>query len=257
HKEPCTSSGKSSTVAKLLSSINISSGKIYTNSGKSTRAVGINMTNSGNALEHFIPNNGGNGDGGNRGNGNGKNRENGNGNRNRNHGMNYRGFMPLARETIVGSNQFSSGKTLEARMWLHHEGLCTVRCGNYKKVGHLTRDCTAAVTSNTQRAAVGNKPGVICYECGRPGHFKKDCPKLRNQNRRNQTRNKTGNQTGGNEATTKAYVIGGGGTNHDSNVVTGMFLLNNSYASMLFDSSADRSFVSSTFSALLDVAPST
>ncbi|GKF00523.1 hypothetical protein Tco_0023873, partial [Tanacetum coccineum] len=52
-----TFSGKSSTVAKLLSSVNISSGKIYTNSGKSTLAVGMNMTNSGNALEHFIPNN--------------------------------------------------------------------------------------------------------------------------------------------------------------------------------------------------------
>ncbi|GJY83520.1 hypothetical protein Tco_0496896 [Tanacetum coccineum] len=49
--------GKSSTVAKLLRSVNISSGKIYTNSGKSTLAVGMNMTKSGNALEHFIPNN--------------------------------------------------------------------------------------------------------------------------------------------------------------------------------------------------------
>ncbi|GJV50896.1 putative reverse transcriptase domain-containing protein, partial [Tanacetum coccineum] len=51
--------------------------------------------------------------------------------------------------------------------------------------------------------------------------------------------------------------IRGGGSNPDSNVVTGTFLLNNCYASMLFDSGADRSFVSSTFSALLDVAPST
>ncbi|GJZ10492.1 putative reverse transcriptase domain-containing protein [Tanacetum coccineum] len=74
---------------------------------------------------------------------------------------------------------------------------------------------------------------------------------------RNKNGNKTGNQTGGNEATAKAYAIGGGGTNPDSNVVTGTFLLNNCYASMLFDSGADRSFVSSTFSALLDVAPST
>ncbi|GJT43999.1 putative reverse transcriptase domain-containing protein [Tanacetum coccineum] len=95
----------------------------------------------------------------------------------------------------------------------------------------------------------------------RPGHFRKDCPKLRNQNRGNKTGNKdgnkSGNQTGGNEATAKAYTIGGGGANPDSNVVTGRFLLNNRYAYMLFDSGADRSFVSSTFSALLDVAPST
>ncbi|GJV80790.1 putative reverse transcriptase domain-containing protein [Tanacetum coccineum] len=55
----------------------------------------------------------------------------------------------------------------------------------------------------------------------------------------------------------KLYAIGGGGTNPDSNVFTGTFLLNNCYASMLFDSGADRSFVSTTFSALLDVAPTT
>ncbi|GKF57619.1 putative reverse transcriptase domain-containing protein, partial [Tanacetum coccineum] len=88
--------------------------------------------------------------------------------------------------------------------------------------GHLTRDCTADVAPNTQRAAVGNQPGVICYECGRPEHFRKDCPKLRNQNHGNQTRNKSGNKTGGNEATVKAYAIRGG-TNPDSNVVTGTF----------------------------------
>ncbi|GJR12318.1 putative reverse transcriptase domain-containing protein [Tanacetum coccineum] len=40
-------------------------------------------------------------------------------------------------------------------------------------------------------------------------------------------------------------------------LVTGTFLLNDCYASMLFDSGVDRSFVSSNFSALLNVAPST
>nr|GFB76853.1 reverse transcriptase domain-containing protein [Tanacetum cinerariifolium] len=133
----------------------------------------------------------------------------------------------------------------------------TIRCGNCKKVGHQTRDCRVTVNPNTQVAAVGNQQGAVCYECGRPGHFRKDCLKLRNQNRGNQTRNNTGNKTGGNEVTARAYAIGGGGTNPDSNVVTGTFFLNNCYASMLFDSGADRSFVWTTFSALLDVAPST
>ncbi|GJY52166.1 putative reverse transcriptase domain-containing protein, partial [Tanacetum coccineum] len=108
---------------------------------------------------------------------------------------------------------------------------------------------------------VGGQNVARAYTAGKNEIKGKDCPKLRNQFRGNQTRNKngnkTGNQTGGNEATAKAYAIGGGGTNLDSNVVTGTFLLNNCYASMLFDSGADRSFVSSTFSALLDVAPST
>nr|GEW29961.1 putative reverse transcriptase domain-containing protein [Tanacetum cinerariifolium] len=49
----------------------------------------------------------------------------------------------------------------------------------------------------------------------------KDCPKLRNQNRGNQTRNKTRNKTESNEVTAKAYAIGKGGTNPDSNIVTG------------------------------------
>nr|GEU59940.1 putative reverse transcriptase domain-containing protein [Tanacetum cinerariifolium] len=85
----------------------------------------------------------------------------------------------------------------------------------------------------------------------------KDCPKLRSQNHGNQTRNMTGNKTGGNEVTAKAYAIGGEGTNPNSNVVACTFLLNNFYASMLFDSGADRSFMSTTFSVLLDVAPFT
>ncbi|GJS13709.1 putative reverse transcriptase domain-containing protein [Tanacetum coccineum] len=124
---------------------------------------------------------------------------------------------------------------------------------NEKNVSHMTRDCKVTITPNTQRAPVGNQQGIVCYECGRPRHFRKDCPKLRNRNRGNKTKN----QTGGNEATTRDYAIGGGGTNHDSNVVTGTFLLNNCHASMLFNLGVDRSFMSSTFSALLDLAPST
>ncbi|GKF27892.1 putative reverse transcriptase domain-containing protein [Tanacetum coccineum] len=135
---------------------------------------------------------------------------------------------------------------------------------NEKKRGMLDLFPTAKSASCTmqdRRAPVRNQPGIVCYECGRPEHFRKDCPKLWNQNRGNKTGNKNGNNTkhqaGGNEATTMAYAIRGGGANLDSNVVTGTFLLNNCYASMLFNSGADKSFVSSTFSALIDVASST
>nr|GEV36384.1 putative reverse transcriptase domain-containing protein [Tanacetum cinerariifolium] len=41
----------------------------------------------------------------------------------------------------------------------------------------------------------------------------------------------------------------------ESNVVTGTFLLNNHYASILFDTGADRSFISTAFSSLIDIIP--
>nr|GEV03525.1 reverse transcriptase domain-containing protein [Tanacetum cinerariifolium] len=74
---------------------------------------------------------------------------------------------------------------------------------------------------------------------------------MKNQNHGNKARKKT------KEARDKAYVLGGGEANPNSNVVTGTFLLNDHYASMLFDSSVDRSFVSTTFSTLLDITPDT
>ncbi|GJX29912.1 reverse transcriptase domain-containing protein [Tanacetum coccineum] len=94
---------------------------------------------------------------------------------------------------------------------LHHEGPCTMKCGNCKRVGHTTRDCRTAVTTTPQKAPVGNQMGNTCYECGRHGHYRNECPKLKNQNRGN----KTGNKTGNNEATTRAYAIRGGGANLD------------------------------------------
>ncbi|GJZ05734.1 putative reverse transcriptase domain-containing protein [Tanacetum coccineum] len=49
-------------------------------------------------------------------------------------------------------------------------------------------------------------------------------------------------------APSKVYVMSNAGTNPDSNIVTSTFLLNNCYASVLFDTGADRSFVSTAFS---------
>ncbi|GJT15767.1 putative reverse transcriptase domain-containing protein [Tanacetum coccineum] len=132
----------------------------------------------------------------------------------------------------------------------HHKGPCAPRCNKCKKIGHLARDCRSSGpnNNNNNRGNSGaTQNAVTSYECGVQGHYKKYCPKLKNGNR--------GNQRGNGNAPAKVYVVGNAGTNPDSNVVTGTFLLNNGYASILFDTGADRSFVSTTFSSLIDITP--
>nr|GEU69433.1 putative reverse transcriptase domain-containing protein [Tanacetum cinerariifolium] len=78
-------------------------------------------------------------------------------------------------------------------------------------------------------------------------HIKKNCPKLKNR----------GNGSENGVAQGRAYALGGRDASMDSNVITGTFLLNNQYAKILFDTGADRSFVSTTFTALIDITPTT
>ncbi|GJX34532.1 putative reverse transcriptase domain-containing protein, partial [Tanacetum coccineum] len=134
----------------------------------------------------------------------------------------------------------------------HHKGPCAPKCNKRKKISHLARDYRSSGPNgnNNNRGNFGTtQNAVTCYECGVQGHFKKDCPKLKNGNR--------GNQRGNGNAPAKVHVVGNAGTNPDSNVVTGTFLLNDHYASILFDTGADRSFVSTTFSSLIDITPTT
>ncbi|GJY66924.1 reverse transcriptase domain-containing protein [Tanacetum coccineum] len=140
---------------------------------------------------------------------------------------------PFKRQNVGGSNvarAYTAGGN-EGRVYvgphplcnkckLHHVGLCTIKCRSCGKIGHLTRDCKPAVPATVNQRAPGvNQKIATCFECGRQGHFKKDCPKLKNQNH--------GNKPVIPEARGKAYTIGGGDANPGSNVVTGMFLLNN------------------------------
>nr|GFC20992.1 reverse transcriptase domain-containing protein [Tanacetum cinerariifolium] len=53
----------------------------------------------------------------------------------------------------------------------------------------------------------------------------------------------------------KGVAMGNAGTNPDANIVTDTFLFNNCYASVLFDTGADKSFVSTAFSSQFDIAP--
>ncbi|GKE30057.1 putative reverse transcriptase domain-containing protein [Tanacetum coccineum] len=133
-----------------------------------------------------------------------------------------------------------------------HKGPCAPRCNKCKKIGHLARDFRSSGPNgnNNNRGNSGTTQNVgTCYKCGVLGLFKRDCPKLKNRNR--------GNQGGNDNAPTKVYVVGNARTNPDSNVVTGTFLLNNRYASILFDTGADRSFVSTTFIFLIDITQTT
>ncbi|GJW52472.1 putative reverse transcriptase domain-containing protein [Tanacetum coccineum] len=124
----------------------------------------------------------------------------------------------------------------------HHDGPCAPKCHKCNRFGHVSRDCRSPPNVNTranQRA---------CFECGAQGHFKKDCPKWKNNNNR-------GNQAGNAKAQAKVYAVGNAGANPDNNVITGTFLLNNRYASILFDTGADRSFVSTAFSSRIVITP--
>ncbi|GJR38219.1 putative reverse transcriptase domain-containing protein [Tanacetum coccineum] len=157
----------------------------------------------------------------------------------------------VARAYMAGNNEkngYEGTLPFCNRCKLHHEGQCTAKCRNCKRIGHLAKDCRSVVTVPTQ-GTLGPNQGVITYfEYGAQGHYRKDCPKVKNQ--------KCGNKARVPDARGKAYVLGGGDANPGSNTVTSTFLLNDHHAYMLFDLGADRSFVSNTFSALLDIIPS-
>ncbi|GJW63320.1 putative reverse transcriptase domain-containing protein [Tanacetum coccineum] len=123
---------------------------------------------------------------------------------------------------------------------------------NKRKVGHFAHDCRSPDNTNVANAQRDNKAtlkGNGCFECGASGHFKRDCLKLKNKDGGN------GNAQGWVYAVGNAEKNGNASRDPDSNVVTGTFLLNNRYASILFDTGADRSFISTAFSSQIDIAP--
>ncbi|GJX71785.1 putative reverse transcriptase domain-containing protein [Tanacetum coccineum] len=95
----------------------------------------------------------------------------------------------------------------------------------------------------------GSKP--LCPKCNY--HHDGQCAPKALQEGFPKTYNYRGNHAGNGRVTARAYAVGNARKNPDANVVTSMFLLNNRYASLLFDTSAYRSFVSTAFSSLIDI----
>nr|GEW96112.1 retrotransposon protein, putative, Ty3-gypsy subclass [Tanacetum cinerariifolium] len=79
-------------------------------------------------------------------------------------------------------------------------------------VENQVRSTTNTNNANNQRGTgSGQKP--TCYECGVQRHFKRECPKLRNNNNH-------GNQGGRDNAPAKVYAVGRARTDPDANVMT-------------------------------------
>ncbi|XP_024972713.1 uncharacterized protein LOC112511350 [Cynara cardunculus var. scolymus] len=114
----------------------------------------------------------------------------------------------------------------------HHGGRCII-CLRCNKGCHFAKDCRSG----------GRR---TCHECGSLDHFRNACPILNRGPVTNPARPVNHGNQGG-QARGRAFEIGVEESRQDPNVVTGTFLLNNHYVSILFDSGADWSFVSLEF----------
>nr|GEX02278.1 putative reverse transcriptase domain-containing protein [Tanacetum cinerariifolium] len=111
-----------------------------------------------------------------------------------------------------------------------HGGDCW-KCGKCGKLWHKTAACWSLDIKD-----------VTCFNCNEKGHRNIDFPKLK---KNGQGRNNCG-------VVYKLRVVD---AQQDLKVITGTFLLNNRYATPLFDSGADKSFVSTNFITLIDIEP--
>ncbi|GKA74447.1 putative reverse transcriptase domain-containing protein [Tanacetum coccineum] len=123
------------------------------------------------------------------------------------------------------------------RCFTRHVGQCTIKYHKCGKVGYKSRYCKEKSVATGANAL----PVWTCYDCGKQGHTRNRCLKKVKQEEVGEVRG-------------RAYAIKDAEPK-GPNVVTGTFLLNNLYASVLFDSSSDRSFVNTRFSSLLDIKP--
>nr|GEZ10983.1 hypothetical protein [Tanacetum cinerariifolium] len=97
---------------------------------------------------------------------------------------------------------YGGSKPLCSKCNYHHDGLCALKCHKCNRVSHLARDCRSYANTNNQRK-------LTYYECRNQGHYKSDCPELKNQKHQNQAK--------GTGAHRMVHALGGGETNQDLN----------------------------------------
>ncbi|GJR64308.1 reverse transcriptase domain-containing protein [Tanacetum coccineum] len=139
--------------------------------------------------------------------------------------------------TPTENNGYIGNRPLCKKCTLHHTRPCTVKCNTCNKVGHLTKNCRnkgPATGSNLLPVT------VTCHACREKGHYANQCRKTTNNN-----------------AQGRAYMLRDRNAHQDPNIVTGMFLLNQHLARVLFDSGADKSFVSISLASMLNIPPIT
>nr|GEY89116.1 putative reverse transcriptase domain-containing protein [Tanacetum cinerariifolium] len=137
---------------------------------------------------------------------------------------------------------------------------CT--CFNFNRQSYLAKDYRG-VPRNVNPINVRNLIVRACYDCGSSDHVRSACPRLNraqalegnilNQVVANNGGQGHGNQ--GNQARGRSFMLGAEEARKDPNIVTGTFTLNDHFATTLFDSGADYSFVSTTFIHLLGIEP--
>ncbi|GKD57295.1 reverse transcriptase domain-containing protein [Tanacetum coccineum] len=139
--------------------------------------------------------------------------------------------------TPTENNGYTRNCPLCKKCTLHHIGPCNVKCNTCNKLGHLTkkyRNKGSAIRSNLLPVT------VTCHACGEKGHYANQCRKTTNNN-----------------AQGRAYMLRDRNDHQDPNVVTCMFLLNQHLARVLFDSGADKSFISISLASMLNIPPIT
>ncbi|GJS65429.1 putative reverse transcriptase domain-containing protein [Tanacetum coccineum] len=146
----------------------------------------------------------------------------------------------------------------------HHSPETPCRsCFNCNRLCHFARDYRV-VPRNVNPINARNPVARTCFECNSTDHIKSACPRINQAQRlwRNQQNQVVavnrgqGHRNQGNQARGRAFMLGVEEARQDPNIVTGTFTLNNHYATTIFDSGADYSFVFTTFIPLLDIEPS-